>query len=65
MADGAARRAHRETTAVELAPTPVPELGRLVHQLVEGRENVIRELDLRDRRPPERCLPFHDIHIRD
>ena len=33
----------------------IPELGRFVDNLVEGRENVVGELDLRDRLHTFRC----------
>src|SRR6267378_338540 len=42
------RRADHHRRAV-LAPAAVPQLGELVHDLIERREDEVRELDLRDR----------------
>mmetsp|Transcript_70287 Transcript_70287/g.186938 ORF Transcript_70287/g.186938 Transcript_70287/m.186938 type:complete len:300 (-) Transcript_70287:78-977(-) len=50
VADGARRRADGETADVELAARAVPELGRLVADLVHRREDVVGELHLGDRR---------------
>ena len=48
MSDRAARGPDGESTAAELAARAVPELGGLVDDLVEGREDVVRKLDFRD-----------------
>ena len=41
----------------------LPELGNLVDDLIERREEIVRELDLADGRPPLRGVP--DGHVLD
>mmetsp|Transcript_3120 Transcript_3120/g.7814 ORF Transcript_3120/g.7814 Transcript_3120/m.7814 type:complete len:285 (-) Transcript_3120:388-1242(-) len=48
VAHSAVGRTHGEAAAVEHAPAAVPVLGRLVHQLVKGGEDVVGKLDLCD-----------------
>jgi hypothetical protein len=48
-ADAAADRRADDDRARVLAARAVPELGQLVHDLIEGREDEVAELDLRHR----------------
>ena len=45
VADGAAGRADGEPPVVEQVPAAIPVLGSLVHDLIEGREDVVGELN--------------------
>ena len=45
MADGAAGSADGEPPVVEQVPAAIPVLGSLVHDLIEGREDVVGELN--------------------
>ena len=51
MADGAVRRADRQTTRVEHSTRAEAHFSSFVCDLVEGWEDVVRELDLSNRRP--------------
>mmetsp|Transcript_20892 Transcript_20892/g.52919 ORF Transcript_20892/g.52919 Transcript_20892/m.52919 type:complete len:226 (+) Transcript_20892:373-1050(+) len=48
VAHGAVRRAHGQAAHIEAVAGPVAILGRLVHKLVESREDVVRKLDFRN-----------------
>ena len=48
VTDGAIGRANGQAADVVLASGPEPELGSLVHNLIKGREDVVRKLDLRN-----------------
>ena len=40
---------NRQTADVKQTARAVTELGRFVHDLIEGREDIVSELDLGDR----------------
>lgn len=50
MTHSTIRRTEREFAAVKLSSRAIAELGGFIHNLVKGREDVVRELDLCDRR---------------
>lgn len=50
MAHCAVRRAEREFATVKLSSGAIAELSGFIHNLVKGWEDVIRELNLGDRR---------------
>ena len=57
MADGAPSCPDGEFSAIELVSASVSVFGCLVHELVKSRENVVCELDLRDRPIAGYCQP--------
>merc|ERR1712072_455459 len=53
MSHRAVRGSDRKASHVEFVPGAVPELRSLVDNLVESRENIVRELDLSDGGRPD------------
>jgi len=56
MSNRSTGRAERKPATVPLVPRPVPELGSLVNNLIERREDVVSELNLRNRSPSHRSI---------
>ena len=48
MTNSTVRRANSQSSTVELISGTISKLGSLVHNLIEGRENIISELHLRN-----------------